>query len=86
MDRNLSRKQLIELVERLISGECNGKETNALLRLLERNVVDPEVSNLIYWPNFRGYEDNLSAEQIVDIALSYEPILLGPATTPTDPA
>jgi hypothetical protein len=41
------------------------------MTLLEENVPDPEVSNLIYWN-----DEELTAEKIVDKALSYKPIQL----------
>jgi hypothetical protein len=70
MDK-LNRTQLIELVNRIINVEGTEEEIDDMLTLLEENVLDPEVSKLIYWN-----DEELTAEEIVDKALSYKPIEL----------
>ncbi|WP_283809039.1 hypothetical protein [Tumebacillus amylolyticus] len=42
-----------------------------MIELLERNVLHPEVSDLIFWD-----KRELKAEEIVDEALAYKPIIL----------
>jgi hypothetical protein len=49
---------------------------NFWLELHQANVPDPDVSDLIFWPNVYFKDENapdLTPEQIVDIALSYRP-------------
>ena len=71
----LTREQLVALVGKLLRAEGTAEELDAWLMLVQRNVPDPVVSDLI----FRA-RDQLSAEEIVDRALAYRPITLGPAT------
>jgi hypothetical protein len=78
--QKLNREQLIGLVEKLLSGEGTEEEVEAWLILLEQNVLDPQIGDYIYWPQYHGLDDDRTAAQIVDKALSYKPILLGPAT------
>jgi len=81
MTEPLSRVELIELVEKIMHGEGTEEETNEWLELIKANVPDPEVSDLIFWPDVRGLPDNLTAEQIVDMAVSYKPIALPASAT-----
>lgn len=67
----LSKEQLIELIERIINVEEDEKEIDLMINLLERNVPHPEVSDLIFWNN-----NNYTAEQIMEIALNYKSIQL----------
>lgn len=67
----LNREQLIELVQRIMDGEGSENEQDEWLELLGQQVSHPEVSNLIFWD-----ERELTAEQVVDEALNYRPILL----------
>lgn len=87
MREKLSKAELIQLVEKIISGQGTEQEIYKWLKLVELNVPDQGVSDIIYWPSTRGQPDNLTAEQIVDIALSYKPnvIPLGPKTTNDKP-
>ncbi len=78
MAEQLTKTELVELVQKLINADGTEEEIDAWLRLVESSVPDPDVSNIIYWPNVRGLPDDLTAEQIVEMALSYKPILLGP--------
>ncbi|WP_282703615.1 bacteriocin immunity protein [Streptomyces sp. CC219B] len=74
---SLTRTDLIALVERIQSGEGTEEEQAELRRTLERNVLHPRVTDLIYWPRQEGYDrDDLTAEEIVDAALAYKPIAL----------
>ncbi|MCM3339847.1 hypothetical protein M3650_14715 [Paenibacillus sp. MER TA 81-3] len=49
-------------------------EIDHKLNQLADNVSHPEVTDLIYWS-----DENYSAEQIVDMALAYRPIIAPPA-------
>lgn len=71
MDNGLNREMLIKLVNDII--ECNGteEEIDNMINILESNIIDPEVTDLIFYS-----KDNLSAEEIVDKALSYKAIEL----------
>ncbi|OEE94944.1 hypothetical protein A1QM_18260 [Vibrio genomosp. F10 str. 9ZC157] len=71
MLETMDRNELIAVVTKIM--ECDGSESeiNLLLEILKQNVSDPNVSDLIFWP-----ETELTPEQVVDKALSYKPILL----------
>jgi hypothetical protein len=73
---NLSREQMIELVEKIQQADGTQEEIDVWQLLVERNVPYPALSDLIY-----GSAEDLSAEEIVDRALAYKPILLGPVTS-----
>lgn len=71
MQNKLSRLELIELVEKIMKSNGTEEEIDNMIEELERNVPHPEVSDLIFWN-----EEELTPEQIVDIALAYKPIQL----------
>jgi hypothetical protein len=82
---DLTRDELIEIVDKLIRCDpADEAEQDRLLWLFEANVLHPRASNLIFFPDHElgpEYEGRvLTAEQVVDIALAYKPIELGPAT------
>jgi len=66
----MEREELIKLVVDImdVKGKTE-KQIDELIDVLEKNVPHPAVTDLIY------YED-LTAEEIVDKALSYKPIQL----------
>ncbi|GMX60533.1 hypothetical protein Elgi_06390 [Paenibacillus elgii] len=68
---DLSREELIELVEQVM--QCSGEEweMDIWLDMITSSVADPGISNYIFWS-----DEDLSAEEIVDKALAYKPILL----------
>lgn len=71
----LNREQLIELVGRLIRGEGDDEETqDRWMSQIEASVPDPNVVGYIYH-DFST--PPLTPEQIVDKAISYQPIALG---------
>ncbi|MDA0170955.1 bacteriocin immunity protein [Solirubrobacter taibaiensis] len=76
----LSRDELIDLVERILRVEGTETEHQALVRRFEQSVPRPGASDLIYWPERRadGAPHEMSAAQIVDAALAYRAIELGP--------
>ncbi|WP_330462085.1 hypothetical protein OIB37_35055 [Streptomyces sp. NBC_00820] len=68
---DITRDELVEIVRRLLMA---ASESDYYLRLLEANVSHPRVGDLVFHPS-----DNLqgaSAEQMVDEALKYRPIVL----------
>lgn len=69
----LNREQLIELTAQILTCEGTEAEIDHKLSQLVENVPHPEVTDLIYWS-----DEDYSAEQIVDIALSYKPIIVVP--------
>ena len=68
-EKRMDREELIRLVERIMRCEGTEEEQDDLLELLEKNVLDPQVSNYIF------YEEN-TPEEVVDKALAYKPIIL----------
>ena len=65
----MDRTELIDLVNKIINCEGTEEEIDNMILLLEENVIYPDISDLIFY-------DEKSAEEIVDIALAYKPILL----------
>lgn len=66
----MSKEDLIILVEKIMKCDGTEEEIDEMIKLLEKNVPDPEVSDLIFWGEER------TPQEIVEIALSYKPILL----------
>jgi hypothetical protein len=83
----VTRYELIDLVRRIIAAEGETEEEDdALMALFEANVPRPNASDLIYWPEHAiGERRELTPEEVVDIALSYKPIQLGPASPSENP-
>ena len=65
----MTRDELILLVDKIMKCQGTENETDEMIKLLEKNVIDPEVTNYIY------YEEN-TPEEVVDKALAYKPIIL----------
>ena len=76
----LSREELVAIVQRILDGEGTEEEQDRLVRLFEESVTHPGASDQIFWPNRRadGSWPEPTAEEIVDAALAYKPIELGP--------
>jgi hypothetical protein len=74
MRRDLSKPELVALVQRIMDCEGTEDEVRGMVRLLEANVPDPDVSDLIYRPR----DGEPTAEEVVERALAYHPILLPP--------
>lgn len=74
----MNRHELIALVERILAGDApTEEEHDRLIELFEKNVPRPGASDLIFWPEHAiGESRDLTAEEVVDIALSYRPIAL----------
>ncbi|MFD4409254.1 hypothetical protein ACFWOX_33180 [Streptomyces sp. NPDC058467] len=66
---DLNRQQLIELVHRIIEFDGTEEEVDAMEALFESSVPYPGAYSLIYHS-----DPELSPEEIVDKALSYEAI------------
>lgn len=64
------KEELIKLVEKIKKCEGTEEEIDAMIKLLERNVPHPEVSDLIFW------DEEKTPQEIVELALSYKPIIL----------
>ena len=64
----MERKELIDLIEQIKNFEGT-EEEEVLLERLQNMVLDPEVSDYIYWTD-------MSSEEIADKVLAYKPIIL----------
>lgn len=71
MGRKMNKQELISMVQKII--DCNGtdKEIDEMMKVVSKEVPDPAWTNLIYYN-----DEELTAEQIVEKALSYKPIRL----------
>lgn len=66
----LTREQIIEMVTKIMNYDYNNdEEYDNAVEELKKGVIDPNISDYIFW-------DNLTPEQVADKALSYKPILL----------
>jgi len=75
MSARLSREELVVLVTKIMNSEGTEAEIDEWERLVQQNVPHPEVSGLIFHPDVQ-----MSAEEIVDVALNYQPIQLPEST------
>ena len=64
-----NKQQLIQMVQKIMDCEDDEDTIDDLIEILEESVPHPALSDLIYWP---PNDEELSAEEIVDIALSYK--------------
>ena len=64
----LEKKELIDLIEQIKNFEGT-EEEDVLLEKLQNLVLDPEISDYIYWTD-------MSSEEIADKVLAYKPIIL----------
>lgn len=79
--KQLSRDELIDLVERIMRAEGDTEEeADRLVELFAASVPHPCASDLIFWPKLELGDDypgrELAAAEVVDLALSYRPIAL----------
>ncbi|RAS66200.1 colicin immunity protein/pyocin immunity protein [Lentzea atacamensis] len=70
----LTSAQMIALVNRMLQPGFPEDEDAAALDALTRSTGNPHVSDLVFHPE--PGKENMSAEEIVDEALSYRPIEL----------
>ena len=73
MTSKLSRNELIELGERVLAHDGTEQEVDEWLDIIQSNVPHPEVGNLMF-------QSELSVEEIIDLALAYQPVPLGPSS------
>ena len=66
--KNPTKEELIQLVARIQNAEGTEEEINSMIEQLQINVSYPEVSDLIFYP-----EKEMTAEQIIEVALAYAP-------------
>lgn len=68
-----TRAKLIELVRRIMDGQYGSDaQLKHLLRRLERHILDPQLTDHIFWP-----DHPMTPAEIVDRALAYRPIVAG---------
>lgn len=65
----LSRDEIIELVNKIIKCEGNEENQDKLIDTLEQGVLDPDVSDYIFY-------SKMTAEEIADKVLCYKSICL----------
>lgn len=65
----LNKDDLVALVRILHAGRGSEEDRRRLLEVIERNLIHPRVSDLIFY-------ENLTPEEVVEKALSYKPIQL----------
>ncbi len=66
----LSKEEIIDLIDRITSCEDKNEEyIDKLIEKLEQGVLDPEISNYIFW-------SEMTSEEIADKVLHYKPIKL----------
>lgn len=75
LPRITERAELVAIVQRIMDLHYSEEEMPGVMDLLVRSTGCPHVSELIYWP-----KRPMTAAEIVDIALTYRPIILGDAT------
>ena len=70
----MNRQRAVSLVKKMMTGGgATEEEDRAIMAELERLLPHPGVSDLIFYP-----KREMTAEEIVDEALAYKPIILGP--------
>lgn len=70
---DISTAELVEIVNRIRNADEN---LDFYLAVLKANLPHPRVSDLIFWPKNEGLSEDVSAEDIVQKAMSYRPIQL----------
>lgn len=67
IDKKLTFNELVELVNKICNPKLSDEEVSEYIEILEDNVPHPAPSDLIFWN-----EEDLSPEEVVEIALAYE--------------
>lgn len=70
-EQTYTRTQLIDVVQQVMDCDGTEEEIDQKIQWLEQNIADPNVIDYIFWPKVE-----LTAEQIVDKALGYTPVVL----------
>lgn len=65
----MSKDELIELVRKIKNAEGTENELDEMILILEKNLLYPDISDLIFF-------DEKSPEEIIAIALQYKSIQL----------
>lgn len=65
--------QCAELINRLMAGEFSDDETGMVMLAIERYLKNPNVSEIIFYS-----KEALTAEQVIEQARQYKPIILEP--------
>jgi hypothetical protein len=74
MEQKLTKEELIKLVEEIRAVKYRTEEEGEILcDLFDSHFLYPAASSLIYF-----HKPRLTPEEIVEKALSYKPIILGP--------
>ena len=63
----LTRDELVELVRKIMACEGSEEEIDEMTFVLRKNVLDPQVTDYIYY-------DEKTPEEVVDLAFTYKPI------------
>nr|WP_298543114.1 bacteriocin immunity protein [uncultured Lachnoclostridium sp.] len=77
MSENLSKQELIDLVEVIMNGgydkttgkKCSEEEHFQMVVKFKKSIKHPGGSDLIYYPEDVGLPRDATAEQIVDLAM-----------------
>lgn len=73
MDPAIDREMIVALIQRVMDADyADDDECDRMLEELAQSVPHPEWSGLIFWP-----DREMSASEILDVALAYRPIQLG---------
>lgn len=67
MSKKLSKDELVELVNKICNPKLSDEEVSEYIEILEANVPHPAPSDLIFWN-----DEDLSSEEVVEIALAYK--------------
>ena len=65
----LTKDEIVELIEEIVKCDKSEEEIDGLIDKLEEGVLDPQISDYIFW-------DEKTPEEIADIVLRYKPIEL----------
>jgi hypothetical protein len=71
MSSGLSKEQLIALVNKIVEAQGTEEAVDSWIEQLKANVPHPSVTDLIYYS-----DPPLTPEEVIEKALSYEPIKL----------
>jgi hypothetical protein len=70
----MENKKLVKLVKDILdANDSSEEERHEMFLILEKNVPHPEPTNLIF-----HHKPKLTAEEVVEKALSYKPIIMPP--------
>jgi hypothetical protein len=69
----MSRDELVELVRRIMAGGGGSREeADRLVAVFVESVPHPEADGLIFYPD-QYFDHEPTAEEVVELALSYRP-------------